>query len=219
MKNTLIITGGDVDVDFLKKYYEENEFSLVIAADGGLRAADTLGIVPNYIVGDFDTISPLVLFKYEEMENVKIKRFRPKKDFTDTYIALMTAIEEESFAIHIIGGTGSRLDHTLANIQLLQVALNNGIEAIIVSRNNRIRLLGKKRHDIKIYKGEYKYVSLIPLTDLVTGISTKGLEYNLEERDFYIDNDISLGVSNEILDKEAEVHIDNGTLILMETND
>ena len=98
MKNTLIITGGDVDVDFLKKYYEENEFSLVIAADGGLRAADTLGIVPNYIVGDFDTISPLVLFKYEEMENVKIKRFRPKKDFTDTYIALMTAIEEESFA-------------------------------------------------------------------------------------------------------------------------
>lgn len=219
MKNTLIITGGDVDVDFLKKYYEENEFSLVIAADGGLRAADTLGIVPNYIVGDFDTISPLVLFKYEEMENVKIKRFRPKKDFTDTYIALMTAIEEESFAIHIIGGTGSRLDHTLANIQLLQVALNNGIEAIIVSRNNRIRLLGKKRHDIKIYKGEYKYVSLIPLTDLVTGISTKGLEYNLEERDFYIDKDISLGVSNEILDKEAEVHIDNGTLILMETND
>lgn len=219
MKNTLIITGGDVDVDFLKKYYEENEFSLVIAADGGLRAADTLGIVPNYIVGDFDTISPLVLFKYEEMENVKIKRFRPKKDFTDTYIALMTAIEEESFAIHIIGGTGSRLDHTLANIQLLQVALNNGIEAIIVSRNNRIRLLGKKRHDIKIYKGEYKYVSLIPLTDSVTGISTKGLEYNLEERDFYIDKDISLGVSNEILDKEAEVHIDNGTLILMETDD
>ena len=62
-------------------------------------------------------------------------------------------------------------------------------------------------------------MSLIPLTDSVTGISTKGLEYNLEERDFYIDKDISLGVSNEILDKEAEVHIDNGTLILMETND
>ena len=179
MKNTLIITGGDIDIDYAKRYYEQNEFTFVIAVDGGLKIAEMLDIIPNYIVGDFDTISPLILFKYENMNDVKIKRFKPDKDFTDTQIAINIAIEEESFSISILGGTGSRLDHTLANVQLLQMALANGVEAIIVSRNNRVRLLGTKRKDITIFKDEYKYVSLIPMSDVVSGITTKGMKWNL----------------------------------------
>lgn len=219
MKNTLIIAGGDIDIDYAKKYYEQNDFTFVIAVDGGLKIAEMLDIIPNYIVGDFDTISPLILFKYENMNDVKIKRFKPDKDFTDTQIAINIAIEEESFSISILGGTGSRLDHTLANVQLLQMALANGVEAIIVSRNNRVRLLGTKRKDITIFKDEYKYVSLIPMSDVVSGITTKGMKWNLSNFDFRIDEDISRGVSNEIVGQQAEIHIDGGTLILIESND
>lgn len=219
MKNTLIITGGDIDIDYARKFYDENDFSFVIAADGGLKTAEMLNIIPNYIVGDFDTISPLLLSKYENMNDVNIKRFKPDKDFTDTQIAINIAIEEESLSISILGGTGSRLDHTLANIQLLQMALSNGVEAVIVSPNNRIRLLGTKRKDIIIFKSEYKYVSLIPMTDRVSGITTKGMKYNLSNFDFKIDENISLGVSNEIIGQQAEIHIDDGTLILIESND
>ena len=153
------------------------------------------------------------------MNDVKIKRCKPDKDFTDTQSAINIAIEEESFSISILGGTGSRLDHTLANVQLLQMALANGVEAIIVSRNNRIRLLGTKRKDITIFKDEYKYVSMIPMSDVVSGITTNGMKWNLSNFDFKIDENISLGVSNEIVGQQAEIHIDSGTLILIESND
>lgn len=221
MNKTLILTGGDIDLEFAGNYCREHEFNLVIAVDDGLRAADRLSIIPDYIVGDFDTVSPLLLYKYENMDNIKIKRFKPEKDYTDTQIAVMRAIEENSFSIHILGGTGSRLDHTIANIQLLQSALECGIEAMIVSEKNRIRLLGDKRKQITLTKEEsmYKYVSLIPLSEKVSSVTTMGMKYNVSDFDFYIDKNISMGVSNEIKETKAEIKIADGKLLLIESND
>lgn len=221
MNKTLILTGGDISLEFAKKYCEKQQFHMVIAVDNGLRAADRLSIIPNFIVGDFDTVSPLLLYKYENMGNITINRFKPEKDYTDTQIAVMKAIEENSFSIHILGGTGSRLDHTLANIQLLQSALECGIEAMIVSEKNRIRLLGDKRKRIVLEKEDsmYKYVSLIPMSDKVCSVTTKGMKYNINNFDFYIDKNISMGVSNEIMEQEAEIRIIDGKLLLIESND
>lgn len=221
MNQTLILTGGDINLEFAMEYCRERRFHKVIAVDDGLRAADKLSIIPDYIVGDFDTVSPLLLYKYENMEHVVIKRFRPEKDFTDTQIAVMKAIEENSFSIHILGGTGTRLDHTLANIQLLQSALEQGIEAMLVSEKNRIRLLGDKRKSIVLKKEEskYKYVSLLPLSEQVLAVTTTGMKYNIKNFDFQIDKNISMGVSNEILEAEAEIRITEGKLLLIESND
>lgn len=221
MNKTLILTGGDIDLEFAGNYCREQEFNLVIAVDDGLRAADRLSVIPDYIVGDFDTVSPLLLYKYENMDNITIKRFKPDKDYTDTQIAVMRAIEENSFCIHILGGTGSRLDHTIANIQLLQSALECGIEAMIVSEKNRIRLLGDKRKQITLTKEEsmYQYVSLIPLSEKVSSVTTRGMKYNVSDFDFYIDKNISMGVSNEIKEMEAEIKIADGKLLLIESND
>lgn len=221
MNKTLILTGGEINLEFAEEYCREQDFHMVIAVDGGLRAADKLSIIPDYIVGDFDTVSPLLLYKYENMENITIKRFKPDKDYTDTQIAVMKAIEENSFSIHILGGTGSRLDHTLANIQLLQSALEYGIEAMIVSEKNRIRLLGDKRKNIMLSKEEsgYKYVSLLPLSERVGSVTTKGMKYDIKNFDFYIDKDIGRGVSNEIMEQEAEIKIAEGKLLLIESND
>ena len=136
MNNTLIITGGFINIEFAKKYLQNNEFSKVIAVDGGLLAADKLSVIPDYIVGDFDTVSPLLLYKYEKMSNVQIIRYRPEKDFTDTYIAVQKAIEENSFSIHILGGMGSRLDHTLANLSVTEYLADRGAHCIILSKKN-----------------------------------------------------------------------------------
>lgn len=221
MNKTLILTGGDINLEFAKNYCSKHVFHTVFAVDGGLKAADRLSIIPDYIVGDFDTVSPLLLYKYENMENITIERFKPEKDFTDTQIAVMKAIEENSFSIHILGGTGSRLDHTIANIQLLQSALECGIEAMIVSETNRIRLLGDKRKHIVLNKEDsmYKYVSLIPLSEKVSSVTTMGMKYNVSNFDFCIDKNISMGVSNEIKESKAEIKITDGKLLLIESND
>ncbi|MBQ3666313.1 MAG: thiamine diphosphokinase [Lachnospiraceae bacterium] len=221
MNNTLIITGGFINIEFAKKYLQNNEFSKVIAVDGGLLAADKLSVIPDYIVGDFDTVSPLLLYKYEKMSNVQIIRYRPEKDFTDTYIAVQKAIEENSFSIHILGGMGSRLDHTLANVQLLQYALHKGIEAVLVSPKNRVRLLGDKRRSIVLRREEvpYKYISLMPVSESVKSVTTTGMKYNVNNFDFQLDQNVSMGVSNEIKNDEAEIHISHGELLLIESND
>lgn len=219
MKKTLIITGGDVNTEFAAKHYEKEKFDYLIVADNGLQAAEDIGLTPDYIVGDFDSISPLKLYKYENRKDISIRRFLPEKDFTDTYAAIDIAVKAGSFSIHILGGTGSRLDHTIANILMLQMALESGVEAVILNENNRIRLLGRKCRKIVIKKEYYKYVSLIPLTPVVTNITTVGMKYNVEKYNMYIDREISRGVSNEILENEGEISIDEGTLIVIESKD
>lgn len=219
MKRTLIISGGEVNLEFAVKYLMENEFDYIIAVDGGLKVAEQLKLVPDCILGDFDTISPLVLFRYENRDDIEINRFMPDKDFTDTEAAIRKALEKGSITIHILGGTGTRLDHTLANIMLLQKALDEGVEAMLVSEKNRIRLIGNKRKSIILKKDIYKYVSLIPLSDEVINVSAKGMKYNVTKHNFYRDKEISMGVSNEIVDKKAEISLEGGLMILFETND
>ena len=103
----------------------------------------------------------------------------------------------------------------------MQPASEAGIDAMIVNENNRIRLLGYKRKKITLTKknNNYKYVSLIPLSEKVTGITTKGMKYNISNYDFYIDKEISMGVSNEIEDEVAEITVVSGKLLLVESND
>lgn len=221
MNNTLILTGGDLRPEFVKEYMKGKKFDIVIAVDGGLTVADKANVKPDYIVGDFDTVNSILLYKYEKMEEVKILRYKPEKDATDTGLAIQKAIEENSFSIHILGATGTRFDHTISNILLLQPASEVGVDAIIVNENNRIRLLGYKRKRITLTKKDniYKYVSLIPLSEKVTGITTKGMKYNISNYDFYIDKEISMGVSNEIEDEVAEISVMSGKLLLVESND
>ena len=221
MDHTLIISGGHISLEFAREYLGRHHFDRVIAVDGGLLAADRLDVIPQCIVGDFDTVSPLLLYKYEQMENVVIKRFRPEKDYSDTYIAMKEAIEGDSISVHIIGALGGRFDHSLANVQLLRMALEHGIESMLVSEKNRIRLLGDKRQSITLSKrnSPYKYVSLIPFSEKVTAVTTKGMKYNVSNHDFSKYQEISMGISNELAAEEAEICIGSGELLLIESND
>lgn len=114
---TLIITGGNINKDFLKEYLLD--YDNLIAVDGGLKTLYELNIIPNYIIGDFDTIDSNILNIYANNEKVKIYKYSAEKDCTDTDLAIKLATNLESTQIYIIGGIGSRIDHTLGNIHAI----------------------------------------------------------------------------------------------------
>lgn len=157
--NALIITGGNVNKEFLQVFLKENKFEKIIAADKGLEILNKLNVKPDYIIGDFDSVNKEIL---EQYKNIPITYLKPEKDFTDTHMALKLAIEKGAKDITISGASGTRLDHTIANIHILKEALEKGLEVQIIDENNKITLINK---DTRIKRdNNYKYVSLIPLT-------------------------------------------------------
>jgi len=212
--NTLIVTGGDINVNFLSNNLSKNKFDKIIAVDKGLDTLNNLQIVPNYIVGDFDSVNRKVLKQYEN-KNIPITYLKPEKDFTDTHMAIKLANEIGSKNITIIGAIGSRIDHSLANIHVLKEALDNNIKAKLVNGNNEIMLINKETVIKK--NGDFKYVSIIPLTSKTTGVTLKGFKYLLENATLNIGE--SIGISNEQIEDEASIKIKEGIAILFFSKD
>lgn len=212
---TLIVSGGNVEKDFLLSIYSNNKFENIIASDKGLEILDKLGIIPNYIIGDFDSINKKILDKYINNKRVEIRKLNPEKDYTDTHMALKLGVEIKSKEIIILGGLGTRIDHMLANIHILKETLENGIECKIVDSRNEIQLINKKTI-LKIDKN-YKYISLIPLTTKAEGITLKGFKYPLSNATLEIGH--SIGVSNEQIEDNAIIDLKAGILILIKSKD
>lgn len=171
---TLIVTGGSIDIDFLKEHLKSNSYDLIIAVDKGLESLDKIRLNPDYIIGDFDSINKEILAKY----NKNIITLNKEKDYTDTHMALKLALEHKSTHIVIIGAIGTRLDHTIANVHILKEALEQNVKCELLNKNNKVFLINSKTD---IEKDEnFKYLSIIPLTERVTGVTLSGLKYSLK---------------------------------------
>lgn len=214
----LIISGGRLGDVFTLSYMEEHHFDLTIAVDAGMGFFYRREMAPDFIVGDFDSVNPRILQKYTEMEKgrPRILQFQPEKDETDTELAVRTAMEQGCTRIHILGATGSRMDHALGNIHLLGMAMEQGVEAFLADANNRIRMVNQ---GLVLRKEEQygDYVSLLPFTPQVTGLTLKGFKYLVE--DFTMECYHSLGVSNEIVKEQAEISFQDGVLLVIESKD
>ena len=171
-------------------------------------------MIPDYILGDFDSIDKKVLEKYKT-QKIKINELKPEKDFTDTEEAINLAIKLKSSEFVIIGAIGTRIDHVLANINVLKIALDNNIKAQIINEHNEIELIN---NELIIEKNNlYKYKSIMPLTTQVEGITITGMKYPLENYTLTIGN--SLGVSNEQIEKTAKIKVKDGILIVIKSRD
>jgi len=212
---TLIITGGKISADFALTFFENKEYDIVIAADKGLEVLDKICIKPDYIIGDFDSLEESVLCEYPED---RIVRLNPEKDFTDTEAAIHLAIEKGADSVTIIGATGSRLDHVLANISLLMIPLEVGIPAYIIDENNRIRLIDKTT-ELTREDCFGDNVSLIPYTDEVSGVTLKGFYYPLNNKTLNRFKDISLGISNKVIEEKCIIEMKSGIMIVIESRD
>lgn len=213
--NVLIITGGYIDETFLKTLVIEERYSIIIVADRGLLAADNLQLPIDYILGDFDSVPPDILSKYKAGAT-PIKTYPSKKEKTDTEIALELALEKKPSRVDLVGATGSRIDHTMANMDLLMKAINQNVNARIIDTNNRIYL---KKQSFIIKKDEQygDYISLLPFSFQIKGLTLKGFKYPLDS--ITLTAGSSLGISNEIIDEEGSVEFEDGILAVFETID
>lgn len=215
-KRTVIVSGGLLEEAFAAGILKDEQTELIIGVDKGLVFLYEQGILPDYIVGDFDSVPKEVITYYKERTKVPVREFNPVKDATDTEIALRLCLDLHRQDIWILGGTGTRMDHLWANVQMLKAALDAGAKARLVDTHNQIRLL---KGDFVLKKEEAygPYFSVFPLGGTVEDFSLRGAKYPLEHHELTAFD--SLCVSNEIAGEELGISFPFGTVILMETRD
>ena len=136
----LIISGGMLEENFIIDYMEKHKFHRILAADRGLVLCKKLGIIPDLILGDFDSTTSDALEYYRSTVPERIRQYPSRKDDTDTELAVSVAMDMGSTEITILGATGTRLDHVMGNIQILKKTLDRGITTYLVDSHNRIRM-------------------------------------------------------------------------------
>lgn len=194
----VIIGNGDIkDYQYIKSKINGDDF--IICADGGYNHAEKMGIVPDVLIGDFDSA--------KNFEKVKDRIEYPKrKDFTDGELAVMYAIDNGYENIVLIAMTGNRFDHSIADILLLEKCKNG----VLIDDNNEIYLL-KDKLSLNGKKGQT--LSIIPIKDNAVGITTDGLEYPLNDETLYFGS--SRGISNVMLADKCDITIKSGMALVI----
>ncbi len=207
-KRIFIISGGEIrDPLFLKDRLAFAERSDLICADRGALHLYRLGLVPEAIIGDMDSLG-LELMRFFEEEGCRFIRYPERKDETDTELALAYAFLQEPESIHIFGATGGRLDHTLANISLLVSGAEKGIPVALVNEWGDIFLVHKNYR----LEGEVgQTVSFFPLTLSVEGITLEGFEYPMEGGVMKLGHPV--GISNRLKAAQGLIAVKSGYLL------
>lgn len=175
----------------------------VIAADKGLDNLKKIGIKPDVIIGDFDSLGFV-----PSGEN--IKRLPVEKDDTDVGFAVNYAFELGYKEFVIYGAIGGLLDHTVANLQLSAYISSKGGKSVFVGEN--VFVTSITNDTLKISNGKGR-LSVFALSDKAEGVFLSGLKYPLENA--VIENTFPIGVSNEFTDKSAKIAVKNGTLLIV----
>lgn len=181
---------------------EIKEGDLVIAADLGFEKAKKLSVVPNIVLGDFDSLG-------YEPENIEIIKHPVRKDDTDTLLAIKVGLSKGYKNFIIYGGTGGRLDHTIANIQSLSYLAENDAFGVLKGegycvaaiKNGSVSFSDEKEGNISVFAQEKAF-----------GVSISGLLYELYDAE--ISPGFPIGVSNEFIGKKAEITVKNGILVI-----
>lgn len=212
-----LISGGSIQGDFALSFLEEQKFDKIIAADRGLEFCHEYGVVPQAIVGDFDSMPPGLLQEYTCRPEIVVRRLCPQKDDSDTQSAFQLAMEMGASEIGILGGTGSRLDHVLANLELLAYGLSVGVHSYMADACNYI---WASERPLRLRRSEQKgkYVSLFALGEPVEELTLEGFAYPLRN---YRLTSRACGrtVSNEIVAEEAVITFSKGCLLLVMSKD
>ncbi len=200
----IILAAGELLYD--ESYVEElQNADYILCADGGYDHAIALGIVPHMIIGDMDSVKASLPKK-----GILLNTAKKKKDETDTQLAIHILLEWGCTSITIIGGTGGRLDHTLANMSLLFHIAEKGATACLLSGKMRCRpLMGQLC--IAGKKGDV--VSVLPFGNRVEGIRTQGLEYH--PAGDVLERFLPTGISNVMTENTCMIEIEKGFAIVV----
>lgn len=190
-----------------------DEADLIICADGGARHCLTLGITPDLVVGDLDSLKPSEI-EAVEAKGARIERHPRRKDSTDLELSIKAAISNGAEQITILGGLGGRLDMTFGNVLLLAEKSLEKIEISFVDGRETVFLIrGGKTRTVQGKKGDT--LSLIPIESEAKGITLSGLEYPLNDETIGLG--FARGISNVMMGNEAGITLRNGILLVVHT--
>lgn len=196
----VIICGGDVG-EYAKEYIREDDF--VICADSGYDRAKKYGITPDVVLGDMDSIKS----KSYPLDTII---YPARKNFTDSELAVMYAIEHGYKSVLLLGMLGTRMDHSLANLTLLP----RFEDGAIVNENNEIYFV-KNSITLKGKPGDT--ISIIPYPGDALGVTTSGLDYPL--LDGKITAGTTLGISNVMTENECMITLRQGSAFVIRSKD
>ena len=175
----------------------------IIAADGGLVHTDNLGLAPNLILGDFDSLGYV-----PEGSSV----FPVEKDDTDAMLAVKKGLELGYKEFLLYGSLdGPRLDHSVANFQTLQYLADRGATGALIGKTQIVTVV--KNGKLAFPARNKGIVSVFCMGNDAHGVSIKGLKYALEKGT--LTAGFPLGVSNHFIGREAEISVENGSLLLI----
>ena len=177
---------------------------LVIAADAGLLNLESLHIIPDIIIGDFDSLGHIPT-------KPQTIRYPAEKNDTDLMLAIKTGLKGNYRQFVLYGGIGGRLDHTLANIQALTYLANRDAQGYLIGQGTV--MTGIRNSTLTFNQKMEGYLSVFSLDGTAEGISLRGLKYPLS--DATLKNDWPLGVSNEFTEKTAMITVKNGSLLVL----
>ncbi len=220
----MIVAAGAVDAESFKGFVAEKEKIFFIAVDGGYAFLKEQDIIPALAVGDFDSLG------YVPTDTRTVKH-PVEKDKTDILLAIDEAIAAGFSQVYVFGAIGGdRLDHTIANMQMLAYAKKNGCNAIILDKNtcafvitealyiSRSGLIADEciffnAFDMQKIEPGRKYFSLLSYNNRTEGVSIKGCKYELDNA--ALNNDYPLGISNEINSDNVHITLENGMLLVI----
>lgn len=207
-KTVFLICGGPIgDLQFLRDEWERCRPAGLICADGGARHVHALGLFPDLIVGDMDSLDG-ELQRELVRQGSRILRYPEAKDETDTQLALEMAFTMTPDEIRIYGALGARLDHTLANLSLLIAAADRGVATYLVDEWCEVFLVrGKAVIDGRIGQT----VSLFAFGGSASGVTLEGFEYPLQMATLHPRDPI--GVSNRLASAWGTILVEMGDLL------
>jgi len=208
----VVFAGGTVN-DYLRLPVNINEDDYIICADSGIVHCDFLGLEADLWVGDFDSSDFDEFSKLNAASKSKVIKLNPMKDDTDTEFALGCAVKEGYKDIVLIGGIGTRLDHSIANVFLMEKLIKDGVTLTLVNENNVLHLV--ENASISLKKNNMKYISILPLDTI--RVTNKGFLYPLDSELLYRNS--SRGVSNELTDEVGIITVDGGCALVIESID
>lgn len=199
-KTCFIVGAGSFDG--LNVLPQKND--LVIAADGGYRYLKREGIEPQVLLGDFDSLERVP-------EHEHLVPYSPIKDDTDMALAAAYGREQGCRRFYLYGSLGGRLDHSIANFQLMTGFSKAGMEMYLIGEGVMITAITKER--ICFPKEASGMISVFSMDNCSSGIWERGLKYTLQDAE--LTNDRTLGISNEFLGQESSIEVREGTLLIL----
>ena len=192
------------------------EPSLVVAADGGALKAEQLGLRPDVVVGDGDSL-PSEKSAELRASGVEVIVHPVAKDQSDTELAIREALTRGATSLVVLGAFGGdRIEHTVANLLLLALPELRGIEAALVDGASTVRVIGLGGPaSIEMRGAPRDFLSLLPLSECVEGVTTHGLRFPLAGETLM--QGPARGLSNELVGSSASVSTRSGRLAVIHT--